>query len=746
MLSLEVIGVIVATIGNILLGLVTLLKNPKSATGKLFFCFTFVLALYIGLNHVATSQTTSEAAGFWVRMVMTNAILVNVLFFFLVDTFPRPKMHMNSLVFWASIVVSILLFPITLTYLIFSTVTLQQGVIQSVPGLGMPAFLLHTVVFLGGGFLLLIQRFRTSKGIERSQMRFFLFGTVFMFLSLLITNLVFVVLFNNTTFVALLPLYTLVFVGCISYSVVRHQFLDISYFVARAVVYAILIGLTALIFPFAIYVLSRVFFEIHFSNQELTALIGITVVMLFSFQGVRQLIEFVTDKIFFQGKYNTNEVLSTLSHVMASTIRLEDLSHGLLEVLLRQLRISRGAIILTQKDLVVDVLSEGYDSFPTLIESDVKQIIATRDLLNSDEMDDENMKSIMRSLDATVIVHLRTGGTQIGLLFLGAKLSGDIYSRQDISLLDILASEAAVAVQNSFAYEEIRRFNRTLEAEVAHATDDLRQANEKLTQLDKLKDEFVSLASHELRTPLTSIRSYLWMALSGKGGDVNEKQKYYLDRAFLSADRLIRLVNDMLNISRIESGRLAVQFSRIDIQPLIQEVIAEVQPKIDEQGLTLTITAQEERLPDVIADVDKIKEVLINFIGNSIKFTPRGGTITVSATCVHEYVKVSVADTGIGFGPEDIEKLFQKFSTLSANAQAQSKQFQSTGLGLYISKSIISMHTGEVNADSSGHNKGSVFSFTLPIYTPKKREDLQRKYVMDGLGIIHSSLDIQKNP
>ena len=110
------------------------------------------------------------------------------------------------------------------------------------------------------------------------------------------------------------------------------------------------------------------------------------------------------------------------------------------------------------------------------------------------------------------------------------------------------------------------------------------------------------------------------MALSGKGGDVNEKQRYYLDRAFLSADRLIRMVNDMLNISRIESGRLAVQFSRAEMPRIIKEVIAEVQPKIDEQGLLLHIVLHEEQLPDVIADIDKIKEVLINFIGNSIKF------------------------------------------------------------------------------------------------------------------------------
>jgi signal transduction histidine kinase len=740
MLPFEVIGVLIATIGNILLGLFTLLKNYKSATGRLFFCFTLVLALYIGLNHVATIQTTNLAADFWVRLVMTNALLVNLFFFLLVDTFPRPKIHMNAFVFWASIFVTVLLFPLTLTHLVFSSITVQQGVIKSIPGLGMPAFLLHTVVFLGGGFLLLIQRFRKSRGIEKVQMRFFLAGTIFMFLSLLITNLVLVVVFNNAAFVALLPVYTLVFVGCISYSIARHQFLDISFFVARAVVYTVLIALTALIFPLVIYLLSRTFFEIHFSNNELIVLISIIVVISLTFQQMRRVIESFTDRIFFQGRYETDEVLNSLSHIMASTLRLEDLTHGLLEVLLRQLRISRGAIIVTQGELVVDVLSQGYDPFPTLVESEIKRLTATRNLINIDEVEDEGIKSIMKSLDASVLVHLRTEGAQIGLLVLGAKLSGDIYSHQDLSLFDILAPEAAVAVQNSFAYEEIRRFNITLQDEVDRATEDLRLANVKLQDLDKLKDEFVSLASHELRTPLTAIRSYIWMTLSGKGGEINEKQKYYLERASVSTDRLIRLVNGMLNISRIESGRMAMHVSRVNMAEFVGSVLDEIRPKLAE--LKLHIDVREiDSLLDVAADADKIHEVLMNFIGNAMKFTPQDGTITIDVHKKEDFVCVDVYDTGMGIAADDLGKLFTKFGALRTGATPEAIAVQSTGLGLYISKTIITMHGGRVYAASEGLGKGSTFSFSLPLYTEQKQKELQARYSSDGLGLIRTTIE-----
>lgn len=740
MLSLEVIGVVIATVGNILLGLFTLLKNPKSATGKLFFCFTLVLALYIGFNHIATIQTANTAAGFWVRAVMANAVLVNVFFFFLVDTFPKNKMHMSKIVFWASIFVSLLLIPMAMSHLIFSSVSVEEGIIKSSPGLGMPAFLLHTLVFLGGGFLLLIGKFRSARGIEKSQVRFFLAGTIFMFLSLLITNLVLVVVFNNAAFVALLPVYTLVFVGCISYSIARHQFLDINYYVARAVVYAIVIGLTAIIFPVVVYLLSQIFLEIHFTNQELTALIIIVVAVSLSFQAVRRVIESFTDKIFFQGRYNTNEVLSTLSHVMASTLRLEDVTHGVLDVLLRQLRISRGAIIVTKDDLVADVLSAGYAPFPTLIEADVKRISTTRDLLNIDELEDESIKNILRSLEASVVVHLRTEGAQIGLLVLGAKLSGDIYSHQDLALLDILAPEAAVAVQNAFAYEEIRRFNITLQEEVDRATQDLQQANLKLKDLDKLKDEFVSLASHELRTPLTAIRSYIWMTLSGKGGDITEKQKYYLDRASVSADRLIRLVNGMLNISRIESGRMAMKVARINIADLVQAVLDEVRPKIQELSLNVNVVQSDMQI-FVAVDEDKIHEVLMNFIGNAMKFTPQGGSITVEVRRDGDMVCVSVRDTGMGIAPDDIGKLFTKFGALRTGATSEAVASQSTGLGLYISKTIVSMHGGKVQAASAGMGRGSTFSFSLPLYSDQKQKELQERYTSEGLELIHSMID-----
>jgi signal transduction histidine kinase len=268
----------------------------------------------------------------------------------------------------------------------------------------------------------------------------------------------------------------------------------------------------------------------------------------------------------------------------------------------------------------------------------------------------------------------------------------------------------------------------------------LKNANQKLKDLDQLKDEFVSVASHELRTPMTAIKSYLWMALNGKGGELNEKQKYYLDRAYNSTDRLIKLVNDMLNVSRIEAGRVALDVQKIDMNVLIEDTIFEVKPRADELGLKVSLK-KDPSLPKVIADPDKIKEVLINLLGNSLKFTPTGGKITVSFELKDGFLVTHVTDTGRGIEKEDLAKLFQKFGLLKGSYTTNQTTQQGTGLGLYICKSIVNLHKGDIWAFSEGRDKGAEVSFTLKIYNERDFNIIKSEQEgKEGKEIIHTGL------
>ena len=274
-------------------------------------------------------------------------------------------------------------------------------------------------------------------------------------------------------------------------------------------------------------------------------------------------------------------------------------------------------------------------------------------------------------------------------------------------LIDRLAGVIGIAIDNSLLYQKIQA------------------ANVRLQQLDKLKDEFVSLASHELRTPLTVIKDYLWMVLQEKAGQVNEKQREYLQRTYETSTRLINMVNDMLNVSRIESGRIQLDLKPLDIVQLLQKITSEMQVNANEHTIKLTFNPPSESIPPVLADLEKVEQVVINLIGNSLKFTPEGGSVMVGITLQETMAVVSITDSGIGIKKEDESKLFQKFGVLDPE-YAKEHNIKSTGLGLYICKSLIDLHGGKIWAHSEGENKGTTFSFSLKVYQPTSTDSLKQ--------------------
>lgn len=311
----------------------------------------------------------------------------------------------------------------------------------------------------------------------------------------------------------------------------------------------------------------------------------------------------------------------------------------------------------------------------------------------------------------------------IGVMVVGQKEEEEAISDYRKDLLSRLAQVIGIAIDSALLYNEVQA------------------SNERLIQVDKLKDEFVSLASHELRTPMTAVRSYLAMIGDPQfGGALNVKQQEYLTNATLSVNRLIQLVNDMLNISRIESGRVSLSVKAVDIIQLVNEVKTEVLPRMNELGVHFVIESKDN-VPQVLGDTDKIKEVLVNLIGNAMKFTPKGGKITVSFTQNGNMIETKVADTGCGIDADDLSKLFQKFNRISNSSIAN--QPSGTGLGLYLSKALIELHKGKIWATSAGVGKGSEFTFSLKVFNEKDFQEFQSKYaksVAEAPDIIHSQV------
>lgn len=257
-----------------------------------------------------------------------------------------------------------------------------------------------------------------------------------------------------------------------------------------------------------------------------------------------------------------------------------------------------------------------------------------------------------------------------------------------------------------------------------NALDLLARANDRLKVLDQIKDDFVSIASHELRTPMTAIRSYAWMALHKADMPLSKTMEKYVARILISTERLINLVNDMLNVSRIESGRIEINPEPVDLLSLIKDIIDEVYySKSEEKNIQFVVLPKP--VPKVLADPEKLRQVFLNLVGNSLKFTPNGGKITFDFFSDGKVVEVGVSDTGVGIPAEDTSKLFHKFSRLD-NSYTAAATSGGTGLGLYISKSLVELMHGRIWAHSAGLNKGSTFIVSLPVAKADTLKDIDR--------------------
>lgn len=231
---------------------------------------------------------------------------------------------------------------------------------------------------------------------------------------------------------------------------------------------------------------------------------------------------------------------------------------------------------------------------------------------------------------------------------------------------------------------------------------DINEMCRKLTETDKMKSDFFSLMSHELRTPLTSIKEGTNLLLEGRGGEINERQKKLLTIINEESNRLISLINSILDLSKMEGGMMEYRFIRADVVPLIERALIEIDPLIKAKEIRTEISAEKD-IPPVRIDPERILQALRNIIGNAIKFSPKRGRIKIEAVMRETAVEVSVADDGPGIPSEELTKIFDKFQSPKMG----------TGLGLAIAKSIIQSHGGKIWAESTP-GRGSTFTFSLP--------------------------------
>lgn len=260
--------------------------------------------------------------------------------------------------------------------------------------------------------------------------------------------------------------------------------------------------------------------------------------------------------------------------------------------------------------------------------------------------------------------------------------------------------------------EDLQLSKNRLEAQKSS----LEEANRQLAALSAIKDEFVANASHELRTPLTVIREGISLLQDGSLGPVTGDQKNFLGEISVNVDRLSELINNMLDLSKLEQGRLRLQHRRIEIRPLLDAVVK--QYRLISGARSVRIDAPEQ-LPPILVDPDRMMQVVGNLLSNAFKFTRDDGTILISAQQADGAIRVSIQDDGIGIAEQDIAKLFQRFSQVGSAKEGR----KGTGLGLALSKQLVELHGGQMTVDSKP-GRGSTFAFTVPLYSEDRMMEL----------------------
>ena len=278
----------------------------------------------------------------------------------------------------------------------------------------------------------------------------------------------------------------------------------------------------------------------------------------------------------------------------------------------------------------------------------------------------------------------------IGGLVVNRTAPGE-FAEEVVELLKTFATQSALALQNARLFQEIAEKSRQLEV------------------ADRHKSEFLANMSHELRTPLNAIIGFSEVLIERMFGDLNEKQDEYLKDIFASGRHLLSLINDILDLSKIEAGKMELELTRFDLPAAIDNALTLVKGRAANHGITLTPDV-DRRLGEFVADERKLKQVLVNLLSNAVKFTPEGGRVEIRAVRADGSVEIAVSDTGIGIAAEDQELIFEEFRQVGSD---YARKREGTGLGLALTKRLVELHGGRIWVKSE-LGKGSIFTFTLP--------------------------------
>jgi len=696
-------------------GFAVFLKDRKKILNITYFFLAFSVAIWSFSYSIWLLQKDALSALFWARTLNFGSSLIPVFYLHWILSLLNLK-RKKLLIFFYVFTFIFLMFGYSSSFIYGTKSILQFPYFPQANWL----YILWLVLGWGGvivyTFRLLIIEINRTQGNYRTQLNYVLIGSAIGFLGGTTNHFLMLGLDWFPPFGSpLAGLYPLVF----AYAMIKHRLMDIK-FVLRQ--YSVsLISFLIIAIP-ATYVIQ--FYEKLVPSYKTVINFTILFLAIYFFPICRDYFYRIANKYFFSSLYDSAQVIAKLSDKLRSTLYLEKVYEYIFESLNNAFHLKAFGImsfdekkgtyyVRYNKGFEIGSLTE-YEAVPVLEKMFIKQnkpIVVDEIKVDNHDSKAKKLLNFLKKTGVAILMPLNVKDKTVGLLALGEKESGDIFNSEDYKVLDVVSAQSAIAIENAMLYDESQKFTIKLEKEVEKATKELKDANEKLKKLDESKSEFISIASHQLRTPLTVVKGYVSMILEGSFGKISATQRDSLDKVYQSNERLIHLVENLLNLSRIESGRLQFKYETMNLETVVDSVFEELTSKAKEKKLKFEYKKPAKPLPKVVIDQEKIRQVIMNLIDNSIKYTAKG-SVTVSVKKEADNIEFCVSDTGMGVDPDDIPHLFQKFQRGTGTFLVHT---EGTGLGLYVAREMIEQHKGKIWVESKGKNKGSKFIFTIPI-------------------------------
>ncbi len=719
MLWLKVVFLFIAGLLNFLVALLVLLRGPHRLSNISFFALaTSIAGWTVGIAFFLLTSRLDQAF-WWAKVYYLFPLLIGVSAVTFAQAWPdRRKLQYIWFipVFVGFCCLAVPLFAVH----DFITASLVFHSWGKEIVLNRFEYLFYSIFILLCYPLSLFQIYRKSRREQRlyaAQARLFSLGYLVALVFGLIFNLILPWL-GNYQLIWAGPIFTTAFIIAVAYSIIRHKMFDIRLVVSRLLAYLLAISLLLGGYTLVSYVGINAVLSYLDGNFKTAVNFIFIAIAAATYTPLLRYFNRVTNRIFYHDAYDPQTFIDEVNQALVTNFELDKLLDAVSQIVVENLKAEYCVFGIKETKFygqrvigtVKKTFKEADVNYVRSITPYLTEQVVIADYLTPKQhvlkkmLDQNDIAALVRIAPATNIPQ-----EGIGYMLLGRKKSGDLYNDQDTKMLGIFAKELLIAIQNALHFDEIKQFNVTLQEEVDSATSKLRRTNKRLQELDNIKDDFISMASHQLRTPLTSVKGYLSMVLEGDAGKLNPTQKQMLKQAFTSSQRMVFLITDLLNVSRLKTGKFVVDAAPTDLNEVIEQELAQLQEAAEIKNIELSFTKLPHALSLMLDEV-KIRQVIMNFVDNAIYYTQQGGHIRVEITDRPSTVELRVVDDGIGVPRSEQHHLFTKFYRAT---NARKARPDGTGLGLFMAAKVIMAQGGSIIFNSQ-ENKGSTFGFTLP--------------------------------